>query len=47
MITIFVTKNKKGSYLVSLEKEKDDSILELFSYEGIDVNHIKYYNYEN
>ena len=46
MITIFVTKNKKGSYLVSLEKEKDDSILELFSYEGIDVNHIKYYNYE-
>lgn len=46
MITIFVTKNKKGSYLVSLEKEKDDSTLELFSYEGVDVNHIKYYNFE-
>lgn len=46
MITIFVTKNKKGTYLVSLEKEKDDSILELFSYEGVDVKHIKYYNHE-
>ena len=46
MITIFVTKNKKGIYLVSLEKEKDDSILELFSYGGIDVKHIKYYNHE-
>lgn len=46
MITIFVTKNKKGSYLVSLEKEKDDSILELFSYGGVDIKHIKYYNHE-
>ena len=32
--------------MVSLEKEKDDSILELFSYEGVDIKHIKYYNHE-
>lgn len=46
MITIFVTKNKKGSYLVSLEREKDDSILELFSYNGVDDKCIKYYNHK-
>lgn len=46
MITIFVTKNKKGSYLVSLEKEKDDSTLELFNYECVDIKRIKYYNHE-
>ena len=45
MITIFVTKNKKGSYLVSLEKEKDDSILELFLYNK-EKGSVHYFDYD-
>lgn len=45
MITIFVTKNKKGLYLVSLEKEKDDSILELFIYNK-EKDSVHYFDYD-
>lgn len=45
MITIFVTKNKNGLYLASLEREKDETSLDLFIYDK-NKSSIKYYNYK-